>query len=129
MSVSTYLMRNFSFSYFLDFGFMDGISQPAVNGFSATVLPGQILSDPGIFLLGETGDTLASSRPSWALDGSFLAFREFTQLVPEFANFLTANALNISGLSPAGNAALLGARMFGRWKSVRDRLESLDTTN
>jgi deferrochelatase/peroxidase EfeB len=103
-----------------DFGFMDGISQPAVNGFVSltTLLPGQIRLDPGLFLLGETGDTLATSRPTWAKDGSFLAFRQLQQKVPEFDNFLTTNALNVPGLTPEENAELLGARMVGRWKSV-----------
>jgi deferrochelatase/peroxidase EfeB len=61
---------------------MDGISQPAVNGFTTTPFPGQISLDPGFFLLGEKGDSLIDQRPAWAKDGSFLAFRQLKQLVP-----------------------------------------------
>ncbi|KIK63491.1 hypothetical protein GYMLUDRAFT_241961 [Collybiopsis luxurians FD-317 M1] len=96
------------------FGFMDGISNPAVSGFS-TPLPGQAVVAPGIILAGEQGD--GTSRPSWATDGSFLAFRQLKQRVPEFNKFLLDNALSEPNLTVAQNAELLGARMMGRWKS------------
>jgi len=53
------------------FGYMDGITQPAVMGFTTNPLPGQPLIDPGVFLLGEPGDT--STRPAWAKGGSTMA--------------------------------------------------------
>jgi Dyp-type peroxidase family len=60
------------------------------------------------------------TRPSWALDGSFFVFRYLKQLVPEFNNFLEANALEVPTPilpgDPSG-ADLLGARLVGRWKS------------
>ncbi|GJJ12992.1 hypothetical protein Clacol_007241 [Clathrus columnatus] len=96
------------------FGFLDGISQPAINGF-APPLPGQTPIDPGHILLGETGDSL--TRPAWAKDGSFLAFRQLKQLVPEFNQFLANNPINQSGLTAKQGSDLLGARMVGRWKS------------
>ena len=102
---------------YADFGFMDGISQPAVSGFVTNPTPGQAIVNPGVILVGETGDAI--TRPDWAKDGSFLAFRQLKQLVPEFESFLTANPLNVSGLTPEQGSALLGARMVGRWKSVR----------
>lgn len=71
----------------------------------------------GLILLGEDGDTI--SRPSWAKGGSFLAFRQLKQLVPEFNKFLVDNAIKEHGLTTAQGADLLGARMVGRWKSVR----------
>jgi len=49
--------------------------------------------------------------------GSFLAFRKLKQLVPEFNQFLSNNAISMPGMSQAQGADLLGARMFGRWKS------------
>lgn len=55
-------------------------------------------------------------RPSWALDGSFLAFRYLQQLVPEFNRFLTENAPNVNEPS-VDTRELLGARLTGRWKS------------
>ncbi|KIK54200.1 hypothetical protein GYMLUDRAFT_1024286 [Collybiopsis luxurians FD-317 M1] len=96
------------------FGFMDGISNPAIAGFS-TQLPGQALVAPGIILVGEGGD--GTARPSWATDGSFLAFRQLEQRVPEFTKFLIDNALSEPNLTADQNAELLGARMMGRWKS------------
>ncbi|KAJ6602232.1 dye-decolorizing peroxidase precursor [Mycena sp. CBHHK59/15] len=96
------------------FGFMDGISQPAVNGFTNPVLPGQT---PGFFLLGETGDASISKRPAWAKDGSFLVFRQLQQMVPEFNKFLTDNPLVVPGLTAEEGSELLGSRMVGRWKS------------
>jgi deferrochelatase/peroxidase EfeB len=95
---------------------MDGISQPGITGFTANPTPGQIVIDPGHILLGETGD--ATTRPSWAKDGSFLAFRQLKQFVPEFEKFLADNPVQEPGLTPAQGSALMGARMMGRWKSV-----------
>ncbi|KIJ46058.1 hypothetical protein M422DRAFT_29451 [Sphaerobolus stellatus SS14] len=97
------------------FGFLDGISQPAVTGFN-TPLPGQELVAPGVILVGEDSDPVAT-RPTWAKDGSFLAFRQLSQKVPEFEKFLTDNPIIEDGLTPAQGSALLGARLVGRWKS------------
>ncbi|KIK61172.1 hypothetical protein GYMLUDRAFT_261090 [Collybiopsis luxurians FD-317 M1] len=98
------------------FGFLDGVSNPSLRGFVVPALPGQTIVDPGIILLGEEGDTVLE-RPDWAKDGSFLAFRQLQQRVPEFNKFLVDNALSEPGLSASENAQLLGARMMGRWKS------------
>jgi Dyp-type peroxidase family len=89
------------------FGFLDGIAQPAISGFG-TPLPGQAVLPAGNFLLNETGDS--TTRPAWAKDGSFLAFRKLQQFVPEFNKFLLDNPTN-------GSSELTGARMVGRWKS------------
>ncbi|KAK7442721.1 dye-decolorizing heme-containing peroxidase [Stygiomarasmius scandens] len=97
------------------FGFMDGISQPAVQGFTQNVLPGQALIAPGEFLLGTTGD--ATTRPSWATGGSFLAFRKMQQKVPEFNKYVVDHALAVPGLNQQENTDLFGARLIGRWKS------------
>jgi deferrochelatase/peroxidase EfeB len=100
---------------------LDGISQPAVTGFDPGN-PGQTFVDPGIILVGEDGDTGNSSRAPWTKDGSFLVFRQLKQLVPEFNKFLLDNALptaNGTTLTQQEGADLLGARMVGRWKSVR----------
>ncbi|KIJ27204.1 hypothetical protein M422DRAFT_191312, partial [Sphaerobolus stellatus SS14] len=97
------------------FGFLDGISQPALQNFN-TPLPGQVVVPPGIIIVGADGDAI-TTRPSWATGGSFLAFRQLKQLVPEFNAFLAANPLPVPGLTPAQGSALLGARMIGRWPS------------
>ena len=98
------------------FGFLDGISQPAVAGVDTKPTPGQETVPQGIILMGRDGDPVAT-RPSWALDGSLLAFRYLPQLVPEFDSFLERNPLSVPGLSPAQGSELLGARLVGRWKS------------
>ncbi|KAJ7484484.1 fungal peroxidase [Mycena latifolia] len=97
------------------FGFLDGISNPAVDGFTSSPMPGQAVVASGSILVGETGDSI--TRPAWAKDGSFLVFRQLQQLVPEFNNFLTANPIVEDGLTAEQGSDLLGARMVGRWKS------------
>ncbi|KAF7298179.1 Dye-decolorizing peroxidase [Mycena chlorophos] len=101
------------------FGFMDGISQPAVNGFTNPVLPGQTAVDAGLFLVGAASDPNLAARPAsgWATDGSFLVFRQLQQLVPEFNKFLTQHPLDQNTLTREEGSELLGARMMGRWKS------------
>lgn len=104
---------------YCSFGFLDSISQPAVQGVDTNLHPGQ---EPavrqGIILLGREGD--ATQRPPWALDGSFLAFRYLSQNVPEFDTFLKKNAIPIPddpNLPKDLGSELLGARLVGRWKS------------
>lgn len=103
------------------FGFLDGVSQPAVQGVDTKPNPGQETIPQGIILLGRQGDDIGTNvlnvktRPSWAVDGSFLAFRYQFQLVPEFNFFLESNP--IPGLPPKQGSDLLGARLVGRWKS------------
>lgn len=104
----------------LDFGFLDGISNPVVTDLAPQPLPGQSIIPDGIILLGRDGDPV-NTRPSWAQDGSFLVrdwlschhrnaslttipttlkvFRKLQQFVPEFNAFLTKNALqNAEGM-------------------------------
>ena len=99
---------------------MDGISQPGINGFTTSPTPGQDVLDAGIFLLKEEGDVKSAFRPNWTADGSFLAFRQLKQLVPEFKKFLADNPVSVPSmnLTREQGSALLGARMFGRWPSV-----------
>ncbi|KAL9077060.1 MAG: hypothetical protein Q9157_003508 [Trypethelium eluteriae] len=91
------------------FGYKDGVSNPAVQDVEA-INPGQATIDQGVALLGRGVDT-ATTRPSWALDGSFMAFRKLPQLVPEFDKFLLDTAKTQDA------ADLMGARFVGRWKS------------
>ncbi|EJD40094.1 DyP-type peroxidase [Auricularia subglabra TFB-10046 SS5] len=97
------------------FGYLDGIAQPAIIGLN-TPLPGQTVVDPGVIITGVGNDPNLSSRPSWAVGGSFLAFRQLEQRVPEFNKYLLDNAPAGSGTVQA-RADLLGARMVGRWNS------------
>lgn len=104
------------------FGFLDGISNPAVQDVDTKPIPGQETIPQGIVLLGRKGDdTLETppkpvTRPPWALDGSFLSFRYLFQLVPEFNSFLKRNPIPEVHPRELGSE-LLGARLVGRWKS------------
>ncbi|KAH7103753.1 DyP-type peroxidase [Auriculariales sp. MPI-PUGE-AT-0066] len=97
------------------FGYMDGIAQPAVRGFNIFPHPGQLVVPAGIILTGETGDN--ATRPAWTKDGSFLAFRELQQLVPEFDKFVADKAAPFDNFTASQSAELFGARIVGRWKS------------
>jgi deferrochelatase/peroxidase EfeB len=96
------------------FGYMDGISDPAVEGV-ASPLPGQHVIPPGVLLMGQPGDF--TPRPNWAVNGSILVYRHLDQLVPEFDEFKRKNRLFPFELPMEQGADLLGARLIGRWKS------------
>jgi Dyp-type peroxidase family len=91
------------------FGWLDGVSQPGINGLT-TPFPGQRLLDPGLFAFGY-GPTANPPLP-WMRNGSFMVFRRLKQLVPEFDQYQLSQALTL-GMDPV----LLGARLVGRWKS------------
>ncbi len=112
------------------FGFLDGLSQPGIRGLTRVSrpsvapdqgLPGQDLLWPGEFVLGYPGQDphdpvkpgpIAPLPAPWARNGSYMVFRSLEQRVPEFRNFVAANARRL-GIS----AELLAARMVGRWRS------------
>ncbi|KAF9019286.1 Dyp-type peroxidase [Hymenopellis radicata] len=98
------------------FGFLDGISNPSIEGFDP-VIPGPHQIKPGFLLLGEDGDSRATGRPEWSVDGSFLVFRYLFQRVPEFDDFLEKNPVIAPNLPPKDGSELRGARLVGRWKS------------
>jgi deferrochelatase/peroxidase EfeB len=52
---------------------------------------------------------------AWLKDGSFMAFRELQQLVPEFQAFCDDSAKKNEALNLSGD--FIGARIVGRWKS------------
>ncbi|KAL0572805.1 hypothetical protein V5O48_009161 [Marasmius crinis-equi] len=99
------------------FGWVDGITQPAVEGWdtAATTFPGQKVVPPGVILLGEEGDKV--QRPAWAKSGSFLCWRQLEQLVPEFHKYINESAPPVQGLNEDEARHLFGSRMMGRWKS------------
>nr|UQK85138.1 dye decolorizing peroxidase [uncultured fungus] len=97
------------------FGYLDGVAQPAIIQFTTNPVPGQTFINAGSIILGQTGDTIP--RPSWAIDGSFLAFRQLQQKVPEWNKFLLDNRIVDPSLTAQEGADLLGARAMGRWKS------------
>jgi Dyp-type peroxidase family len=113
---------------FEHFGYRDGISQPGIRGLTRRStnkpdqgLPGQDLIWPGEFVLGYPGqdpsDPVRQGSPPhmaapWLRNGSYMVFRRLEQKVPEFRRFVADRAARL-GMEPD----LLGARMFGRWKS------------
>jgi deferrochelatase/peroxidase EfeB len=106
------------------FGFKDCLSQPRVAGFT-TPNTGEVPTrklfslrfqnivvytfyiEPGVIVVGQTGDGV--TRPDWTKDGSFLAFRQLKQLVPEFNKFLADNPIADPGLTQEQGSDLLGA--------------------
>ncbi|KIO28749.1 hypothetical protein M407DRAFT_71445 [Tulasnella calospora MUT 4182] len=108
------------------FGYLDGVSQPALKGL---VKPhaGQLECEPGVIIMGLKGDEAPPfvdgqpgtprQRPDWAVGGSVMAFRKLHQRVPEFDKFLEENPIQKHGLTHEEGVALRGARMVGRWKS------------
>ena len=117
-----------AFRGFEHFGYRDGISQPGIRGLTRRStsnpdqgLPGQDLLWPGEFVFGYPGqdpsDPVRQGPPPymaapWLRNGSYMVFRRLEQKVPEFRRFVADHAAGL-GMEPD----LLGARMFGRWKS------------
>jgi len=106
------------------FGFLDGISIPAVKGVNdATAHPGEDIVDPSNILVGHasaspTGtNPPTATSPSWTTDGSFLVFRKLQQLVPEFHAQSATLAKGLQTSIPGITPEFLEARMVGRWKS------------
>jgi deferrochelatase/peroxidase EfeB len=120
------------------FGFLDGVSQPAVKAVDNSPDPGQETVEQGVFISGRELDLGVNdpanvfktpavpplepvTRREWAKDGSFLAFRYLKQRVPEFNKFMKQNALPVPPTTdpkhpnPTG-ADLLAARLVGRWE-------------
>ena len=91
------------------FGWLDGVSQPGINGLS-NPFPGQRLLDPGLFVFGY--GTTENPPLVWMKNGSFMVFRRLKQMVLEFDTF-TLNQGQTLGMDPV----LLAARLVGRWKS------------
>ncbi|MER9304245.1 hypothetical protein [Mesorhizobium sp. M0496] len=104
----------------LHFGFLDGISEPAVNWDDEPDRPD--LVDVRQFLLGYWSETVQSfpREGRWAdlvRDGSYGAFQWIRQDVATFEQFLSANAPHLAPAIPAGQAReLLAAKMMGRWR-------------
>jgi Dyp-type peroxidase family len=115
---------------FEHFGYRDGISQPGIRGLTQRSrlvtnpdqgLPGQDLIWPGEFVFGypsqDPNDAVKPGPPPlmaapWLRNGSYMVFRRLEQKVPEFRRFVADRAARL-----AMEPELLGARLFGRWKS------------
>lgn len=116
------------------FGFRDGISQPAIRGFTASSYPDspdgggphQDLIAAGEFVLGyprqgppapksstpDPADDPLSPQPKWTHNGSYLVFRRLRQDVKGFRDFVTAQAAE-----QRQSVDLFGAKLVGRYRS------------
>lgn len=98
------------------FGFRDSISQPTVAGSGVAQQPGQERSiAAGEFILGENSETGAPvampEPPALGRNGSFVVLRKYQSHVGAFNDFVRSHAQDEDGQD------LLGAKMFGRWRS------------
>ncbi|WP_174274284.1 Dyp-type peroxidase [Sphingomonas bacterium] len=122
------------------FGYLDGVSQPAVRGRIDQAVPGEDFLNPtqspdpnqglpgadlhwpGAFVFGyESPDRTDVEKrappidggPKWMRNGSYMVYRRLEQLVPEFDKAIEDKAKLLKNTSPE----LLGARVVGRFKS------------
>ncbi|KAJ5929679.1 Dyp-type peroxidase [Penicillium verhagenii] len=99
------------------FGFEDGLSQPQIQGLDPEPSGKEPKAvDSGMIFCGHEGDEMG--QPKWALDGSFLVFRDLQQLVPEFDKFMEENAHKAPFTKDAANPKeKLAAYLMGRWRN------------
>ena len=99
------------------FGFKDGLSQPAIDGYDDPPAPNEpMAAPPGEFVLGYptvAGPVAATTGTLWS-NGSFAAFRRLHQDVAAFRAQATAGVPNAN---PALNPDQTAASMVGRWPS------------
>jgi len=106
------------------------------SGIAAPVIKGQREVNPGAVILGYKGDPVyddrtALARPTFTKDGSFMVFRKLEQNVLYLEDYINQNwrtidqVINNIQLTEAQRKALFGARMFGRFKSVRNATPKL----
>jgi Dyp-type peroxidase family len=136
------------------FGFKDGVSQPGIRGKLSTTpgdyitpryyantdsrrlffaKPGQLLTWPGQYLLGEPRQNSehlynlappAGNFPQWAAKGSYLVVRRLQQDVNAFWSFVAAVASQV-GLDVNKVASML----VGRWPSGAPIIRTPDADN
>jgi Dyp-type peroxidase family len=97
------------------FGFVDGISQPAIRDPQAGPWPrpGDVPVEPGEFVLGyrDEGGVVASPPARVGSNGSYMVVRKLEQKVDSFWNFIREEA----GPDPARMESL-AAKIVGRWR-------------
>lgn len=121
------------------FGFRDGISQPAIEGFDENGSPGNTVA-AGEFVLGypnaygqytdrplikpeQDPQRLLPAAPEDAarrdlgLNGSYLVFRQLSQDVHGFWNYLAEHAPGKYGGDKTQACVMLASKMVGRWPS------------
>lgn len=110
------------------FGYVDGLSQPTIEGVPPSGLPDSLLrASVGEFLLGYPNQHDGFSYPvpvppELGTNGSFAAFRVLEQDVDGFAEFLREQAAR-TGFSEE----LIAAKLCGRWRNGIPLVLSPDT--
>ncbi|MEW2631860.1 Dyp-type peroxidase [Streptomyces sp. NPDC048389] len=112
------------------FGFKDGVSEPAVEGFDEPDpkrpewkkgSPGTRIIPAGEFVVGErTAGGTPSDLPQWAKNGSFHVVRRLGQDVPGWWAQIGARLKELKAkkaVPPEATTEWLAARMVGRWRS------------
>lgn len=98
------------------FGYVDGISQPTIEGNAPPTRPRDPLPPvkAGDFVLGLEGvrKVPVPEPPELGLNGSFAAFRVMYQNVPAFLEFLATESSRL-GI----DKELLAAKLCGRWRN------------
>lgn len=112
------------------FGFLDGISNPDVEGVPDNGV-GKDVGNPddqgvfrkipaGEFILGYPGEgEEVAPMPLPILlgrNGAYLVMRKLKQEVEEFRNFVVDQSRLLKGVPDNVKAAFIGAKMFGRWE-------------
>ena len=112
------------------FGYVDPISQPAIDGLDGEPNPGDGALragggwrsiKPGEFILGfenELGERTATPGPEGLCDnGTFIVFRKASQDVAGFRDYLKQGAMTLWGSDDAAHQEKLAAKIVGRWRS------------
>jgi len=99
------------------FGFKDGVSQPAIDGYNPAPQPNEpVAVPPGEFVLGYPNaheTTLTPTGTLWT-NGSFAVFRRLTQ---DVATFRAQVQTGVPGSAPTLTPEQTAAALVGRWPS------------
>jgi Dyp-type peroxidase family len=138
---------------FEHFGFKDGVSQPAVDGYTTNPQPGQDVIQPGEFIVGcpaepapptpppaptpnQYGGTPPApapgqpvpTGPTWAVNGSYLVFERLAQNVKQFNDDTSLIALDNKVAAALAQAKLLGRHQSGCPMEKIRSLPNIDPT-
>ncbi|MEM9177099.1 MAG: hypothetical protein AAGC67_17915, partial [Myxococcota bacterium] len=105
------------------FGFLDGVSQPAVEHLADDATPARDRIALGELLLGYGDDkdgVEAACAPGFLRNGSFLALRKLSQDVGRFCEIIDAHAASFPGLAAAMMGRPLARSMSGRALSAEE---------
>ena len=135
------------------FGFHDGISQPFIPGLSKTkkgsaentVAPGEFIlgylneygkcPDSPVVKPGQDPDNLLNSTfpgaqgHDFGRNGSYLVFRQLSQDVPGFWNFMGKNTCGAAQKSNYPEMVKLASKLVGRWPSGAPLVEAPEEDN